>query len=64
MSTKGCEGDFLFFLELGLFAKIKKYLVSTHSQKPSLSISQGLNKIQNPTHPFIDIRKMETCAKF
>ena len=59
------RGIFLFYLELELFTKIKKYLVSTHSQKPSLSISQGLDKIlKNPTHPFKDIRKIKTCAKF
>ena len=65
ISTKGCVGFFKFCLELGLFAKIKKYLVSTHSQKPALLITQYLNKIKkNPTHPFVDIRKMEMCGKF
>ena len=58
-------GFFLFCLELELFAKIKKYLVSTHSQKPVLSITQDLNNIKkNPTHTFVDIRKTETCGKF
>ena len=32
-STKGCSGFFLFCLDLELFAKIKKDLVSTPSQK-------------------------------
>ena len=65
MLTKGCVGLFLFCLELELFAKIKKYLASTHSEKPSLSMTQNLNKIKkNPTHPLVDIRKTETCAKF
>ena len=33
--------------------------------KPGLSITQDLNKIKkNPTHPFEDIDKTETCAKF
>ena len=41
-----CLGFFLFYLDLELFAKIKKELVSTHSQKPSLSITQNLNKIK------------------
>ena len=45
MSTKGRMGFFLFCLELELFAKIKKYLVSTHSQKPGLSKTQDPNKI-------------------
>ena len=31
MSTKGCVGFFLFYLDLELFAKIKKELVSTLS---------------------------------
>ena len=55
----------MFCLELELFAKIKKDLVSTHSQKPGLSITQDLNKIKkkNPEHPFVDISKTETCAK-
>ena len=39
MPTKGSVRFFLFCLELELFAKIKKYLVSTHSQKPRLSIT-------------------------
>ena len=43
--------------------KIKKYLVFTHSQKPGLSITQDLNK-KNPKDSFVDIHKMETCAKF
>ena len=50
-------GDFFkFCLELELFAKIKKDLVSTHSQKPGLSIN--LNK------KFVDIGKTEACARF
>ena len=66
MSTKGCSGFFfLFCLELELFTKIKKDLVSTHSQKPGLSITQDLNKIlKNPEHPFVDIGKTEMCEKF
>ena len=35
---------FLFGLDLELFAKIKNDLVSTHSKKPGLSITQDLNK--------------------
>ena len=56
---------FFFCLEIELFVKIKNYLFSTHSQKPVLSIIQDLNKIdKNPTHPFVDISKTETCEKF
>ena len=46
MSTKRCSGFFLFCLQPELFAKIKKLLVSTHSQKRGLSITQDLNKIK------------------
>ena len=52
--TKGCVG---FYLDLELFAKIKKDLVSTHSFFTLLLITQDLNKIKNPTHPFVDITK-------
>ena len=48
-------GIFLFYLDLELFAKIKKDLVSTHSLFTLLLISQDLNKIKNPAHPFVDI---------
>ena len=41
MSTKGCVGFFKFCLDLELFAKIKKDLVSTQ-----LLITQDLNKIE------------------
>ena len=57
-------GFFYFCLELELFAKIKKYLVSAHSQKLRLSITQDLNNNNKISHTFVDIRKTETCAKF
>ena len=58
MSTKECVGFFLFYLDLELFAKIKKGLVSTHSFFTLLLITQDLNKIKkNPTHSFVDITK-------
>ena len=48
-----------------LFVKIKKDLVYTHPQKPSLSITQDLNKIKKITeHIFVDIGKTKTYAKF
>ena len=51
-------GIFLFYLDLELFAKIKKELVSTHSFFTLLLIIQDLNKIKkNPAHPFLDITK-------
>ena len=46
MSTKKCLGCFSFGLDLEFFAKMKKDLVSTHSQKPGLSITQDLNKMK------------------
>ena len=53
MCSKGSLRFVLFYLDLELFAKIKS-LVSTHSQKPGLSLTQDLNKIKNPEHPFVD----------
>ena len=44
MFTKGCSGFSFFCFELEFFAKIKKNLVATHSQKPGLSITQNLKK--------------------
>ena len=65
MSTKGCVGFSLLYLDLELFVKIKKYLVSTHSFFTLLLITQDLNKIKkNPEQAFVDIVKQETCAKF
>ena len=58
MSTKECSAFFLFCLDLGLIAKIKKDLVSIHSFFTFLLITQDLNKIKkNPEHPFADIIK-------
>ena len=49
---------FLFYLDLELFAKIKKDLVCTDSFLTLLLITQDLNKIKkNPTHAFVDITK-------
>ena len=47
---KGAWDFFLFCLEFQLFAKIKKDLVSTHSQKLGLSITQDLNNIKKIPH--------------
>ena len=59
------RGFFLFCLDLELFAKIKKDLVSTHSLFTFLLKTQDLKKKKkNPEHAFIDIIKQETCAKF
>ena len=45
MSAIGCVGFLLLHLDLELFAKIKKDLVSTHSFFTLLLITQDLNKI-------------------
>ena len=45
-------GIFLFCLDLELFAKIKKDLVSTHSFLTFLLITQDLNKIKKSRTPF------------
>ena len=57
MSTKECVGFFLFYLDLELFAKIKKDLVSTHLFFTLLLITQDLNKIKKVPHTFVDITK-------
>ena len=44
MSTKECAGFFKFYLDLGLFTKIKKDLVCWHSFLTRLLITQDLNK--------------------
>ena len=46
-------GFFLFHLDLELFAKIKKDLVSTHL----FNNSRPKQNKKNPTHPFVDITK-------
>ena len=53
LSTKGCVGFFLFFLDLELFAKIKKDLVSTHLFFTLLLITQDLNKIKKIPHTLL-----------
>ena len=58
------SGFFLFCLDLELFAKNRKDLVSTHSLFTFLIIIQDLNEIKkNPVHPFAELIKQETCAK-
>ena len=54
---KGCSKFASFYLDLELFSKIIKYLISTHSKKQGLSIAQDLKKIPNPEHPLVDSGK-------
>ena len=62
MSTKGRAGFFSSYLDLELFAKIKKDLVSTHSLFTLLLTTQDLNKIkENPTHPFYTLLVENMC---
>ena len=65
MSTKVFSGIFFILFRSLVIRQNEKDLVSTHSQKSGLSITQDLNKIKkNPEHPFENIVKSETCAKF
>ena len=64
MSTKGCVGFLKFFLELELFAKIKKDLVSTHTETWFINNSRSKQNKKNTEHRFADIGKTETYAKF
>ena len=60
MTIKGPSEVFLFCLDLELFPKNQKDLVSTHSFFTFLIIIQDLKKKikqKNPKHPFIDIIK-------
>ena len=64
MSTNTCVGFFLFCLDVGLFAKIKK---SWFRRTPFYTFNNNSRSKQNkknPTDPFVDISKWKTCAKF
>ena len=50
---KLCGNFFLFYLDLELFAKIKKDLVSIHSFFTLLFITQDLNKMKKIPHSFL-----------
>ena len=50
---KRVGGFFLLYLDLELFAKIKKGLVSTHSFFTLLLITQDLNKIKKIPHTLL-----------
>ena len=53
LSKKECVGFFLFYLDLELFAKIKKDLASIHSFFTLLLITQDLNKIKKIPHTLL-----------
>ena len=60
LSKQWCVEFFLFYLDLELFAKIQKDLVSKHSYFTLLLITQGLNKIKKSHTLFCRAK----CAKF
>ena len=63
MSTKVVRYLFIY-LFIGLFAKNKKDLFSTHSVFTLfLKNSKSKQNKKNPTHHFADITKRKTCAK-
>ena len=63
MSAIGCVGLLLLHLDLELFAKIKKDLVSTHSLFILLLITQDLNKIKKSDAPFCRHYQVENVCK-
>ena len=64
LSKKGCVGLFLFYLDLELFAKIKRPGFYTLIFYTFINNSRSKQNIKNPTHPFVDINKEKRCAKF
>ena len=67
MSTKGFARFFLFHLDLELFAKTEKDLVSTHSIFTILLITQYLNKIKEIPLSFmwtlLSIKRIQNFSK-
>ena len=55
MCTKGCVGLLKFCLDLELFAKIKKDLVSTHSFFTLINNSRSKQNRKNSADAFVDI---------
>ena len=65
MSKKWRVEFVLFCLELALFAKIKRRPdFYTFTETSFINNSRSKQNIKNPKHPFVDIGKTETCAKF
>ena len=60
---KGHVGFFLFYLDLELFAKIKRDLVSSHSFFTLLLITQNLNIIKKSHTPFCRHYLVENVCK-
>ena len=63
MSTEGCVGFFLFYVDLELFAKIKKDLVSLYLFFTFLLITQDLNKIKKIPHTLFCRKRAQNFSK-
>ena len=62
---KGCVGCYFCYLDLSLFAKIKKYLVSKNSFFYTfINSSRSKQNQKNPAQLFVYITKWKTCATF
>ena len=57
MPTTGSVEFFLFYLDLELFTKIKKDLVSKHYFYTFINNLKSKQNLKNPTHAFVDIIK-------
>ena len=65
MSTKGCAGFFfILFRSWAINESIKNESVETKSFLIFTNNSRSKQNKKNPAHPFVDIGKYETCAKF
>ena len=65
MSSKAYLRFSLFCVKLELFAKIKKNpSFYTFTKTRFINNSRSKQNKKNPKHPFVDIGKTETCAKF
>ena len=58
-----CVIFFLFYLDLELFSKTRKYLVSAHSFFILLLITQDLKKIKKSHRPFCKLYWVESMCK-
>ena len=54
--------NFLLYLDFELFAKVPGFYILKETR--FVNNSRSKQNLKNSTHPFVDIRKTETCAKF
>ena len=65
MSTKVCAGFFFILLRFWVInISLKSECVETRPFLIFANNSWSKQNKKNPTHPFVDIGKEETCAKF